>query len=165
MLLQSEYNKKKISAEKAALLVENSCWVDYGMISQMPVLFDKALVPPPNPAIRALVVNYCLRGYPGTFFAQQLPTMVVGPQAELLRNCVQNATFMDSALEVENLKKGVDFARKVTGSENILAFDGAVGGLNVSCALAEQLRAMAPAISEEVDGVLLPKWLAQRGLT
>lgn len=129
------------------------------------VLFDRALVPPPNPAIRALVVNYCLRGYPGTFFAQQLPTMVVGPQAELLRNCVQNATFMDSALEVENLKKGVDFARKVTGSENILAFDGAVGGLNVSCALAEQLRAMAPAIAEEVDGVLLPKWLAQRGLT
>lgn len=43
MLLQSEYNKKKISAEKAALLVENGCWVDYGMISQMPVLFDKAL--------------------------------------------------------------------------------------------------------------------------
>lgn len=72
---------------------------------------------------------------------------------------------MDSALEVENLKKGVDFARKVTGSENILAFDGAVGGLNVSCALAGQLRAMAPAIAEEVDGVLLPKWLAQRGLT
>ena len=26
MLLQSEYNKKKISAEKAALLVENGCW-------------------------------------------------------------------------------------------------------------------------------------------
>ena len=38
MLLQSEYNKKKISAEKAALLVENGCWVDYGMISQMPVV-------------------------------------------------------------------------------------------------------------------------------
>ena len=43
MLVQSEYSKKKISAEKAALLVSSGDWVDYGMISQMPVLFDNAL--------------------------------------------------------------------------------------------------------------------------
>ncbi len=43
MLVQSEYSRKKISAEKAALLVESGDWVDYGMISQTPVLFDRAL--------------------------------------------------------------------------------------------------------------------------
>lgn len=43
MLVQSEYSKKKVSAAKAALLVESGHWVDYGMISQTPVLFDRAL--------------------------------------------------------------------------------------------------------------------------
>lgn len=43
MLLQTEYSRKKVSAEKAALLVESGDWVDYGMISQIPYLFDEAL--------------------------------------------------------------------------------------------------------------------------
>lgn len=43
MLLQTEYSRKKVSAEKAALLVESGGWVDYGMISQIPYLFDAAL--------------------------------------------------------------------------------------------------------------------------
>lgn len=129
------------------------------------IMFDKSLVPPPNPAIKSLIVNYCLRGYPGTFFAEQLPTMVVGAQADLLKNCPQNSTFMDSALQVGTLGKAVKFARRITGSENILAFDGARGGINVSEALAEQLRALAPQVTKEVDDILLPKWLGQRGIT
>lgn len=43
MLLQTEYSRKKISAEKAALLVKDGDWVDYGMISQIPYHFDGAL--------------------------------------------------------------------------------------------------------------------------
>lgn len=129
------------------------------------IMFDKALVPPPNPAIKSLIVNYCLRGYPGTFFAEQLPTMVVGAQADLLRNCPQNSTFMDSALKVESLNKAVCFAKRITGSEYILAFDGARGGINVSEPLAEQVRALAPSVAEEVEQILLPKWLGQRGIT
>ncbi len=128
------------------------------------IMFDKSLVPAPNPAIKSLIVNYCLRGYPGTFFAEQLPTFVVGAQADLLRNCPQNATFMDSALQVDDLKKAVNFAKRITGSEKILVFDGARGGINVSDSLAEEIRKIAPKIEEEVEKELLPKWFAQRGL-
>lgn len=128
------------------------------------IMFDKNLVPPPNPAIRGLIINYCLRGYPGTFFAEQLPTMVVGAQADLLKNCPQNTTFMNSALRVDTLQQGVNFARRITGSNNILAFDGARGGINVSETMADQLRSIAPHVSKEVDNILLPKWLSQRGI-
>ncbi len=127
-------------------------------------LYQGDLVPPPNPAIRALVINYCFKGYPGTFFAQQLPTFVVGPQADLLRGCVQNTTFMDYAIEVEGLRKAVDFARRITKTDNILAFDGAVGGLNVSEALAERMLKLAPELALKIEGELMPKWLKQRGL-
>lgn len=128
------------------------------------VMFEKGMVPPPNPAIRSLIVNYCLRGYPGTFFAEQLPTFVIGAQADLLRNCPQNATFMDSALQVDDLEKAVNFAGRIVSSDRILAFDGARGGLNVSNALAKELKDMAPQVAEEVENILFPKWLAQRGL-
>ena len=43
MLLQTEYSRKKVSAQSAALLVESGDWIDYGMISQIPYLFDEAL--------------------------------------------------------------------------------------------------------------------------
>ena len=127
-------------------------------------LYHGPSLPPPNPAIRALVINYCYKGYPGTFFAQQLPTLVVAPQAELLRGCVQNTTFMDYALQVESLRKAVDFSQRIAGTDKILAIDGALGGLNVSNPLAEQLRSLAPEVSRRVDDVLMPKWLKQRGL-
>ncbi|MBI2822152.1 MAG: hypothetical protein HYX74_07995 [Acidobacteria bacterium] len=121
-------------------------------------------VPPPNPAIKALVVNYCSKGYPSTFFAQQLPTLVIGAQADFLRGCEQNTLFMNYALEVEALSKAVDFARRFAQTENILIFDGAVGGFNISEPLAEEIRRMAPAVSREVDEVLMPMWLRQRGI-
>ncbi len=121
-------------------------------------------VRPPNPAIRSLIINYCSKGYPGTFFAQQLPTMVVGPQADVFRGCEQNKLFMDYALEVPSLQKAVAFAQKTTGSRNILIFDGAAGGLNMSAELRETLLRLAPQVSKEVDTVLMPKWLRQRGI-
>ena len=48
-------------------------------------------LPPPNPAIKMLVINYCSKGYPGTFFAQQLPTLVVWEQLRS-KPCVRTAT-------------------------------------------------------------------------
>lgn len=122
-------------------------------------------LPKPNPAIKTLIVNYSSKGYPGIFFAQQLPTMVIGPQADLLRGCEQNTTFMDSALDVENLEKAVAFARKSTGTDNIFVIDGAVGGYNVSAAMAEELKRLAPIVNKEVDEVLMPLWLKQRNIT
>lgn len=124
----------------------------------------KGALPPPNPAIKALIVNYCSKGYPGTFFAQQLPTLVVGPQADLLGNCEQNTTFMNYAVAVEDLKKALDFALHFSKTANVLAFDGAIGGFNVSQPLADKLQRLAPGVSREVDEAMMPLWLKQRGL-
>ena len=121
-------------------------------------------LPPPNPAIKALILNYCSKGYPGTFFAQQLPTMAIGAQADLFAKDEQNEQFMDYALAVDSLPKAVSFARRLTGTENILVFDGAVGGFNVSQSMAEELRRLAPKISAKVDEELMPVWLKQRGI-
>jgi hypothetical protein len=77
-------------------------------------------LPAPNPAIKALIINYASKGYPGIFFAQQLPTLVIGPQADLLRGCEQNTTFMDYALEVDDLRKAVYFARKAAATDKNL---------------------------------------------
>ncbi|MDQ7095425.1 hypothetical protein REC12_17685 [Desulfosporosinus sp. PR] len=121
-------------------------------------------LPPPNPAIKALIVNYSSKGYPGTFFAQQLPTLVVGAQADLLRGCEQNTTFMDYALEVPDLTKALGFSKRFAQTDHILAFDGAIGGFNVSEPLANQLRKLAPSITEQVDQELMYTWLTQRNL-
>jgi hypothetical protein len=66
---------------------------------------------------------------------------------------------------VETLRKGVEFAKRFSKTDHILAFDGAVGGINVSKRLAERLRQLAPSVEKEVDEVLMPKWLRQRGLS
>ncbi len=120
-------------------------------------------VPPPNPAIRSLVVNYANKGYPGIFFAMQLPCIVVKEQADTIRTCPQNQTFMNYAMEAETIEKAIGFAKKSGRTQNVLIFDGAVGGFNVSEELAELMTKLAPEVSKEVDEVLLPKWLKQRG--
>jgi len=120
--------------------------------------------PPLNPAIKTLIINYVSKGFPNTFFAQQLPTMVVGAQADLLRGCQQNTRFMDYAVQVEDLPKAVGFAKRVARTDKILVFDGAVGGFNVSEPLAEEIQRAAPEVSREVDRVLMPMWLKQRGI-
>jgi hypothetical protein len=129
---------------------------------------DKVLagedLPPPNPAIKALILNCCNKGYPSTFFAQQLSTLAVGAQADFLADCEQNTRFMNYAVKVENLRKAVKFAKRFAGTENILAFDGAVGGFNVSESMADELLRLAPQISKQVDKDLMAKWLKQRGI-
>lgn len=119
---------------------------------------------PPNPAIKAVVLNYCSKGYPGTFFPKQMPVLVVGAQAKLLEVDEQNSEFMKYAVEVDSLPKAVNFSRNFAKTDNILVFDGAVGGFNVSEPLAEQMYRLAPEISSTVDDVLMPMWLKQRGI-
>ena len=58
----------------------------------------------------------------------------------------------------------MDFAYKVTGTDKVIIFDGAMGGLNCSESLADLLIAKAPEVSKEVDTVLMPKWFKQRGV-
>ena len=122
------------------------------------------VLPPPNPSIKALIINYCSKGYPSTFFAQQLPTIVIGAQGDLFRGCEQNTMFMDNVVEAKGLRSAVDFVKRISGTENILVFDGAVGGFNVSEPLAEEMLKLAPEVTREVDQVLMPMWLEQRGI-
>lgn len=76
----------------------------------------------------------------------------------------QNARFMEYAVRVELLPKAVAFARKFADTDNILIFDGAVGGFNVSQPLAESMQRMAPQVSRQVDQELMAMWLKQRGI-
>jgi len=127
-------------------------------------LMKERNLPSLNPAIKALIINYCSKGFPCVSFAQQLPTLVVDKQADFLRNCEQNSNFMDYALQAEDLRKAVDIARRFARTEKILVFDGAVAGFNVSEPLAEEMKRVAPEVSREVDQVLMPMWLQQRGI-
>ncbi|HHW45144.1 MAG TPA: hypothetical protein GXX25_15325 [Desulfotomaculum sp.] len=122
-------------------------------------------VPPVNPAIKVVIHNYAWGGYPSAFFTEHIPTIVVGrEQAELLNRDPQNITYTGNTLLAEDLDTAVRFAKRVAGTDKILAFDGASGALNVSRSLGEYLLQKAPLVSRRVDGELLPKWLKQRGI-
>ncbi|MCL6633901.1 MAG: hypothetical protein K6T63_14885 [Alicyclobacillus herbarius] len=122
-------------------------------------------ISPVNPAIRMVIHNYAWIGYPSAFFAQQLPTLVVGKQqADLFEHDPQNLEYMKYAMIADNLDDAMKFAYRVTGTDKVIAFDGAVGGINVSASLADYLLQAAPAASAHVETVLMPKWLKQRGI-
>ena len=123
-------------------------------------------VPPINPAIKACVVNYAWVGYPSVFWAKHTPTIIVGEDhARLFREDSQNIEFPDYAREVApDLKTAMAHAYELAGTDKVILFDGAGGGINCSESLAEELISKAPAVSKEVDDVLMPKWLRQRGL-
>jgi len=122
-------------------------------------------VSPMNPAIRAVVINYAWGGYPSVFWAKMIPTIVVGEsQADVFRRDPQNVEFMKHALVAEDLMTAVEMAKRITGTDRLIAFDGAPGALNVSRSLASELLSAAPGVDEEVDATLLPKWCRQRGI-
>jgi hypothetical protein len=122
-------------------------------------------ISPVNPAIRMVVHNYAWIGYPSAFFAQQLPTLVVGKeQADLFEHDPQNMEYMKYAMIADNLDDAMHFAYRTTGTDKVIVFDGAVGGINVSASLADYLLEAAPEASRYVEDVLMPKWLKQRGI-
>jgi hypothetical protein len=122
-------------------------------------------VPLLNPSIKMVINNYSFKGYPSNFFAEHLPTVVIGDKmAELYRNCPQNSEYMNYALTSDNLKAAVQFAYHATGTRNIIIFDGAREGINASNSLIDFLLDRVPQVEEEVERNLLPKWLRQRGL-
>ncbi len=122
-------------------------------------------VPGMNPALRMTVHNYAMIGYPSEFFAEKVPTVVVGrEQADLFRHDPQSIGYMRHATIADDLETAVTFARRTTGTENVLVFDGAVGGINVSEPLADRFLEAAPAVGKRVDEELLPRWLRQRGM-
>jgi hypothetical protein len=113
-----------------------------------------------------VVHNYAWGGYPSAFFSEHVPTVVVGQkQAELFNNDPQNLEYMKYAVVAEQLDDAMHFAYKSAKSDNVIIFDGAMGGINVSEPLAELLVRQAPQVSARVDAQLMPKWLKQRGVT
>jgi hypothetical protein len=122
-------------------------------------------IPPLNPAIKMCVQNYAWTGYPSAFFSEHIPTVIVGKeQAELFDRDAQNALYTSHARILDTTEEAMAYAKKATGTEKVLVFDGAFGGLNLTEPLAELLLKKAPAVSRRVDEELLPKWLKQRGI-
>jgi hypothetical protein len=112
-----------------------------------------------------IINNYSFKGYPGNFFAEHMPSVVVGNKmAELFRNCPLHNTYMHNALVADNLEAAVNFAYRATGTRNVIIFDGAKDGINATSSLIQFLLEKAPHIGEEVEEEYMPKWLRQRGL-
>lgn len=122
-------------------------------------------VPPLNPAIKMCLHNYAWGGYPNAFFAEKIPTVVVGQeQADSMNRDPQNLTYMNYSVVSANTESAMRFCLRAAGTDKVVIFDGAVGGINVSESLAEILSRKAPEVSLRVDQELLPKWLRQRGI-
>ena len=77
----------------------------------------------------------------------------------------QNPHYMKYAVMTEGLQEAVDFVTRVSGTQNILVFDGAANGFNMTEPLAELLRSKVSGIDKKVEGELLPKWCRQRGFS
>ncbi|MGA8832258.1 MAG: hypothetical protein ACLQT6_00270 [Desulfomonilaceae bacterium] len=122
-------------------------------------------IPLLNPAVKMCVHNYAWTGYPSAFFSEHIPTVVVGQtQADLFNRDPQNLNYMQHAVISENAEAAMDFARKASGTDNVLIFDGAPGGINLSKSLADFLLEKAPTVNRRVEEELMPKWLRQRGV-
>ena len=118
-----------------------------------------------SPAIKMCLHNYAWIGYPAEFFAKHIPTVVVGEeQGKLFDMDSMNIHYMDYAVTARSTEQAMEFAYKVTGTDKVMIFDGAMGGMNVSESLAKFLVEKAPEVSRLVDEELLPKWLRQRGV-
>ena len=122
-------------------------------------------IAPVNPAIRLCVHNYAWGGYPSVFFTEHIPTVMVGrEQAEVMNTDSQNIEYMANAVIADDLDAAMRFAHCSAKTDKVIIFDGAPGGINVSNSLAAFLRERAPEVNRQVDDVLLPKWLRQRGI-
>jgi hypothetical protein len=120
---------------------------------------DNQIVKKPNPAVKALVINYC---YPVFFtdLAEKYPTIIVGDKAA---GAIEQ-TVKKHGVVADNLSAAVSFAQKMSQTENVLIFDGSFGHLNLTPSMGEFLMEKAPEVSKEVDQNRLPLWLSQRGI-
>lgn len=122
-------------------------------------------IPPLNPAIKMCVHNYAWTGYPSAFFSEHIPTVVVGQeQAELFDVEPMNIEYMSHAVVAKDTETAMEFAYRLSGTDKVIIFDGAMGGLNCSESLADLLIEAAPRVTKKVEEELLPKWLRQRGV-
>lgn len=118
-----------------------------------------------NPAIKALVINHMWMGMMCTELAKNIPTIVVGRDlTDILIKDSANPEFMSYAMTAESLEAALNYARRIANTDNIIAFDGSFGSINLSPSLADFMLKKAAEVSRKVDTELLPKWLRQRGI-
>ena len=112
----------------------------------------------PNPAVKAIVVNYMWKQ--ATTLAG-VPTISTQPSITRLFEMrgVQKPFYAAASLEA-----AMKIAYDVAKTDKVIIFDGTYGAINCSPAMAGFLIERAPAVSRLVDRELLPKWLRQRGL-
>jgi hypothetical protein len=118
-----------------------------------------------NANIKAYVINYMAGGVPYMYLIKGVPTFVTSPQMmDWLDADPSGCWIRDSVQVTDGLADAVARAKEVAKSENVLIYDGLPGALHVSESLAQDLREAAPRVTEDVEKVRLPKWLAQRDL-
>jgi hypothetical protein len=118
-----------------------------------------------NPAIKALVMNHFWTGVPQMELATACPMILVGNEMfKLVKEDCMNIAMAKHVVTAENLPAAVNFAKKVSGTDKIIAFDGAYGAITCSETLADRLIERAPIAHRRVEEELMPKWLRQRGL-
>jgi hypothetical protein len=129
------------------------------------VAIESAMAAGLSRSIKAAVINQALIGLNFTSLTLICPTIVANAQMETaLRHDFANPLFFKRAEVASNLHEAVDRAIERGGTDKVIVFDGSYGSLNVSESMAQHLAELAPAADREVDEVLLPKWLKQRGI-
>ena len=121
-----------------------------------------------NKSLRGIVVNQAWvgAGIPYVTMPFTTPMYIVGEeQAKLWREDSSNPMLMDRAKVVDSLQQGIAMACEKGQTDKLLVFDGSYGHLTCSQSLADHLLARAPEVDRVVGEQLLPKWLAQRGLS
>jgi hypothetical protein len=122
-------------------------------------------LPRVSKGIKAMINNYSCKGYPAGFFSAQVPSVIVGEKLKAIFDLdEQNTNYTSESLIAPDLETAVDLVTRISGCKNIIVFDGAVGGINVSENLRQLFIKNAPKVSKKVDEELLPKWTKQRGI-
>lgn len=119
-----------------------------------------------NRNIKAIIINYSFKGYPAGFVAQQYPTILVGDAiTELFTYDELSVELNANVVTARDLKTALTFAGKIANTDNLIIFDGAIGGINMSEPVRDSMFAHAAEVRDEVENKLMPMWLEQRGIT
>jgi len=119
---------------------------------------------PINPAIKAIVMN---QAWPGINYngLENTPIIIVGEDhADLWKADHCNPFIAENAETVQDLETAMKKAYEIAQTDKVIIFDGSFGHINCSPSMAALLKEEAPGVSREVDEVLLPMWLKQRGM-
>jgi hypothetical protein len=139
-------------------------WFDLSRAEE-DVAIESAMSAGLSDSLKAAVINQALIGLNFTSLTMVCPTFVANPEmAQALRHDFANPLFYRHGEVASGLPEAVRLAVERAGTDRVIVFDGSYGSLNVSESMAHHLAELAPACGREVEDVLLPMWLKQRGI-